>query len=616
MTHALIPLLFSAACTVTAPPEDAPPAPERPPIQVPTGPGHHYQLSFDAKHQQYLDVTAVFATEGAPELELMMATWTPGSYLIREYTRHLEGLTARGASGPLPAEKTRKNRWTIRTEGVDQVEVRYRLYSREMNVRGNWVSDDFAVLNGAPTFLTVVGQHDRPHAVDITLPASWAECVTALPTHPDGEPCRFIAPDFDTLVDSPILAGNPTLHDFEVQGVPHVLANIGDEAIWDGEKSARDVQRITEEIIAFWGQIPYEKYWYLNVIAEAGGGLEHKTSTLMMTSRWRSRIDDQHKGWLGLVSHEFFHTWNVKRLRPVALGPFDYENEVHTHDLWIAEGFTSYYDDLLLARAGLLDEDAYLAKLSKPIVTLQETPGRHVHPLGMTSYDAWIKFYRRDENSKNVTVSYYGKGAVVAWLLDAEIRRASYGRKSLDDVMRRAYALYSGERGYTSEEFRAIASEVAGADLSPFFARAVDSTEELDYQPALDWFGLRFDAPDAEADPDTDETATAWLGLQLSGDRLDTVLRDTPAHAAGFLVDDEILAVDGLRVTGSGWSERMKQYAPGDEADVLISRRGALRTLRVTFEEEPQAHGKLQVDDDAPIRAKQAREAWLASSQD
>ena len=613
--------LLLYGCTRVDPTPDPSATPPPSPIASDHLTGPHYALSFPAKHQQYVDITATYLTDGAPTLELMMATWTPGSYLIREYARHLEDIQARNEAGPLSIEKTRKNRWTVQTDGADAIEVTYRLYSREMNVRGNWVADDFAVLNGAPTFLTVVGGHARPHAVDIALPDDWQACVTALPVGPDNTPCHFVAPDFDTLVDSPIVVGRPTLHEFEVQGVPHVLANIGDSDIWDGEKSARDVQRITEEIVAFWGEIPYEKYWYLNVIAEAGGGLEHKASTLMMTSRWRSRVDDDHKGWLGLVSHEFFHTWNVKRLRPIALGPFDYENEVHTHDLWIAEGFTSYYDDLLLKRAGLLDEDEYLTRLSDQIVGLQDTPGRRVHPLGMTSYDAWIKFYRRDENSRNVTVSYYRKGAIVAWLLDAEIQRATFGKKSLDDVMRAAYALYSGERGYTSEEFRAVASDVAGVDLGPFFARAVDSTDELDYAPALDWFGLAFsEETEAESDASDDETTEdptdepAWLGFEWGGDRLTTVRRGTPAHTFGFLVDDEILAVNGLRVTGSGWASRMKQYKPSEDADILISRRGALRTLEVTFDEKPKAHGALTIDDDAPIRATQARSQWLTSS--
>jgi predicted metalloprotease with PDZ domain len=615
MRPSLFALLLSA-CTAIEPHPTPKPIPPVAPIAAPSGPGVHYTLEFEGRNQQYFEVTAVFPTAGNDTLELMMATWTPGSYLIREYAQHLEALQARSDSGSLPLEKTAKNRWTLQARGADTVAIRYRVYSRGLNVRGNWVEADFAMLNGAPTFLTAVdGQHQR-HDVQIVLPEEWGHCVTALPTHSDGKPCHFSAPDFDTIVDSPILAGNPTLYEFEVNGVPHVLANLGEGGVWDGDKSAADTQIITQEIADFWGTIPYEKYWYLNVIAESGGGLEHKASTLLITSRWNSRVEDSHKRWLGLVSHEFFHTWNVKRLRPLALGPFDYENEVHTHDLWIAEGFTSYYDDLLLKRAGLLDEDEYLKRLSSNIEGLQKTPGRHVHPLGMTSYDAWIKFYRRDENSKNVTVSYYTKGAVVAFLLDAEIRRATFGDQSLDDVMRLAYSRYSGERGYTSPQFRDVASEIAGTDLSPFFATAVDSTAELDYQPALDWFGLAFsdkedDDEDEHSDDDDDDDKVAWLGLHLSGDRISHVRRETPAHAFGFIVDDEIVALNGFRVTGGSWSERLKQYKPDDGAEVLISRRGELKTLVVTFGEEPETMMKLVIDDDAPIKTRKARVAWL-----
>ncbi len=606
-------VILTGCRVIEVEPSQEPAVPSEP-IAAPKLPTFHYTVSFDARSQQYVEVSAVFPTEGANELELMLPTWTPGSYLIREFSRHLEAVEARSDDRWLPVEKTAKNRWTIQTNGADRVQVDYRVYSRHMNVRGNWVEADFAFLNGAPTFLTAVGGHHKPHEVQIELPEDWEHCVTALPAHADGKPCHFLAPDFDTIVDSPIVAGNPALYEFEVAGVPHVLANLNEAGVWDGPKSARDTEIIAREIAEFWGTTPYEKFWFLNVITESGGGLEHKASTLMLTSRWNSRVEDNHKRWLGLVSHEFFHTWNVKQLRPVALGPFDYENEVYTHDLWIAEGFTSYYDNLLLKRAGLLDEEEYIERLSQAIGGLQQSPGRLVRPLRMTSYDSWIKFYRHDENSRNVTVSYYTKGAVVAFLLDAKIRRTTSGKKSLDDLMRVALKRYGGERGYTSKEFRDLASEVAGTDLTAFFARSVDSTDELEYDHALDWFGLKFDGEDElseDAEDPEQEEATAWLGLDLGGDRISEVRRSTPAHDFGFNVDDEIVALDGFRVTGSSWHERLKQYKPGDTAEVLISRRGELRTLSVTFAEDEEMQKKVIVDEDAPTRARQEREAWL-----
>ena len=577
----LLPLLF--ACS-SAPPEvvvEEPP----PPVELPADGATRYTLTFDDAHQHLLDVEMEVPTGGADEIELMMATWTPGSYLVREYARHIEGLQVDGGS----IAKTGKNRWVVKTEGKDAVRVKYRLYCREMSVRTNFVDADLAMLNGASTFLVRVDQLDQPSEVVLKTP--WPKVATGLDEAGEN---TWRARDFDQLVDTPIVAGDLQVYDFEVEGVPHQLVNWGEDGVWDGEKSAKDVEAITKAQIDFWGTIPYERYLYLNVISGSGGGLEHKNSTLMLTGRWRTHDDDAYERWLGLVSHEFFHTWNVKRLRPVELGPFDYENEVLTENLWIAEGFTSYYDDLLLLRAGLIDEDEWFDRMANNVKTVQKTPGRTVHPLSETSRDAWIKFYRSDENSQNTTISYYTKGAVVAFLLDAQIRHATGDQRSLDDVMRVAYERYSDEQGYTSEEFRALVNEVAKSDLSEFFRRSVDSTEELDYTIALDWYGLEFepveDEEEAEATEDSveeEEPADGWIGLQLSGDRVRGVKRGTPAFDAGFNVDDEILAVNGFRVTGGSWSETMGRYDAGEEVEVLISRRSKLRTLKVTLTEEP-----------------------------
>ena len=290
--------------------------------------------------------------------------------------------------------------------------------------------------------------------------------------------------------------------------------------MWDGPRSAKDVATIVREQRKFWGQLPYDKYVFMNLIVESGGGLEHKNSTVLMTSRWATRTAKAYRSWLELVSHEFFHVWNVKRLRPVELGPFDYENEVHTKSLWVAEGLTEYYGRLLLRRAGLETVESFLAgdPATKPgeppteIAALQLTPGRMVQPLESASYDAWIKFYRPDENSRNTAVSYYTKGAVVGFLLDAQIRRATSGAKSLDDVIRLAYDKYSGEHGFTSEEFRALASEVAGADLSGWLTTALETVEELDFAPALDYYGAPVQGEGAS------EGRSAAEGLALLGD--------------------------------------------------------------------------------------------------
>ena len=428
-------------------------------------------------------------------------------------------------------------------------------------------------------------------------------------------PDTWRAPDYDTLVDSPFGLGSPQVYPFAVDGIEHRLVNEGEGGVWDGPRSAADTEKIVRAARDLWGFVPYPRYVFFNFLTEASGGLEHKASTLLLTSRYKTRSRKAYLGWLSLVAHEHFHAWNVKRLRPQALGPFDYEAEAYTKDLWFSEGVTDYYADVLVRRAGLMTNKEYLRALSEPIDKVETTPGRKVQSLEMASFDAWIKHYRPDENTPNTAIDYYAKGAVVGFLLDATIRERTGGQKSLDDVMRGAYARFSGERGFTSEEFRRTASEVAGLDLSAFFAAALEGTGELDYGPALAYFGLRF-KPEKKKDEDDDDDKPekAWLGLVLRTDpgriTVAQVLRDAPGHAAGVNPDDELLAVGGFRVRPDQWDTRLESYKPGETVDLLVSRRDRLVTLRATFAKEPKPR-KLEALKDATDEQKQRLLAWL-----
>jgi predicted metalloprotease with PDZ domain len=426
-----------------------------------------------------------------------------------------------------------------------------------------------------------------------------------------------VAEDFDTLVDSPIYAGNARTWPFEVAGKPHLLVDEGEDGVWDGPRSAADAQKIVRTEVDFWGGAPYPRYVIFNLLTESGGGLEHKDACTLMSSRWRTRTREGYLEWLGLVAHEFFHAWNGKRLRPVELGPFDYEREVYTRSLWVAEGFTSYYGNLMVHRAGFSTVKEHLKGLSRAIEALQTAPGRQVQPLDESSFDAWIKAYRPTENSNNSTVNYYTKGEVVAFLLDARIRRATGGRRSLDDAMRLAFQRYSGEHGYRPEELRKTFEEVAGIDLGAWLHRAVDTTEELDYAEALDWYGLRF-APDTEKagkDAEPQELPAAWLGLDVSNHdgRLTVtgVKRGTPGYDAGANVGDEILAIDDFRVPPDGLEGRLKYYRPGEKATLLVARRDLLTRLPVTFGEKPRDRWKLETRPDATPQQKAHLAAWL-----
>ena len=574
-----------------------------------------YTLRFPAPQTHYVEVEALVPTDGLPTVELMMAVWTPGSYLVREYARNVEAVSAETERNePLPVEKTVKNRWRITTRKAPRIIVRYRVYSRDMSVRTNWVDSDFALINGAPTFLTRVGGEKRPHDVRVILPEAWKVVESPLPRSADS----FRAEDFDALIDSPLYAGNGKVYTFEAGGRPHVLLNEGEGGVWDGPRSVADAEKIAQAQIAFWGEAPYPRYVFFNLLTEAGGGLEHKDSSTLMSSRWRARTREGYLEWLGLVSHELFHAWNGKRLRPAELGPFDYESEAYTRNLWVVEGFTSYYGDLLVHRAGFSTRKQFLKNLSKSIETLETTPGRLVQPMDEASFDAWIKFYRRDENTPNSAVSYYTKGEVVAFLLDARIRRATGGKHSLDDALRLAYRRYSGERGYKTEEFRKVLEEVSGIGLGDWLTRAVESSGDLDYQETLDWYGLRFVSSEPQKKEDDQELPAGWLGVDLEkdGGRLVVTLvkRGTPAYEAGVNVGDEILAIDDYRVPPDGIENRLKAYRPGEKATLLVARRERLTRLPVTFGEKPKTRWKLEARPDATEEQKARLAAWLADA--
>jgi predicted metalloprotease with PDZ domain len=574
----------------------------------PQAPGQapiRYTLSFPAPQTHYVEVTASIPTRGRSVIELMMAVWTPGSYLVREYERNVEALTVSAGGRELAVTKSDKNRWRVATAGAQSVDLKYRVYGREMSVRTNWIEAGFALLNGAPTFITLADGLAAPHDVTILPAEGWKRSMTALPEAPGDH--HYIAPDFDTLVDSPIVLGNPSVYEFTVGGKKHYLVDEGEGGVFDGTRAAKDLEAIVTANLRLWGSLPYDKYLFLNMITEAGGGLEHKSSTVIMTSRWTTRTSRTYLSWLDTVSHEFFHAWNVKRLRPIELGPFNYERENETRSLWIAEGVTEYYGALNLHRAGLATRDQFLDLLSGNIEELQTTPGRLVQSAEQASFDAWIKYYRPDENSVNTSVSYYTKGAVLGFLLDARIRKATSGSKGLDDVMRLAYQRYAGTRGYTPADFRAVAEEVAGTSLKSFWEDAIEGTSELDYTEALETFGLRFRPAASSGRP--------WIGITTRNDAgrlvVSQVRRDGPASKAGLNVDDEILAIDDFRVRADRLDDRLQQYRPGDTVMFLVARREQLMRIGVTFDREPARSWRLEPLATATAQQTQQMERWL-----
>jgi predicted metalloprotease with PDZ domain len=456
-----------------------------------------HAIRFPTPDTHIAEVVATIPTGQHPAVELMMAVWSPGFYRVEDYAKNVHDVSALRPDGTKLVVEQTKNRWLIRNAGPwTTISVSYRLTCDRKSVTSNWVSDDLVVLNGAAAFVTIVGQPSRPHEVRLELPAKCKRSITAMDPAPDGLPNHYRAEDYDTLVDSPIVAGDLSIHEFEVEGSKHVLADAGEIGQWDGERAARNLEKMVRETHRFWGFLPFRRYVFLNVFRAGGGGLEHKNSTLL-TSSPRGAREPGSVRWLSFVSHEYFHAFNVKRLRPIELGPFDYEHPPSTKSLWISEGLTTYFGDLILVRAGLATPQDALNLLSSHIGQLQNSRGRLVQSLEQASLDVWSSGTSGVGRDSATKLSYYVKGPVVGFVLDARIRRATGGKKCLDDVMKLAYQRYSGERGFTPDQFRAVAEEVAGVDLKEWFRKALASTDELDYQEALDWYGLRF-APDEE----------------------------------------------------------------------------------------------------------------------
>src|SRR5258705_2954267 len=448
LTFLLAPLII--ACGISA---VAQTGKEVPPVDI------AYTVSMTRPHTHLLEVDIAVkrvADSKSPIEELLvMPVWTPGSYLVREYARHVQDFSARDSGGhSLKWEKINKDTWRVVTNGAHDWHASYRVYANELTVRTNELNSGHAFWNNAALLMYLDGFLKSPSTVQVLAPDIW-KVATGLPILP-GKKNTFRAANFDVLYDSPFEVSAFKTLSFTVQGVPHRIV-IDGEGNYDPERVRRDVQKIVEaEVTLMGGEIPYHDYTFiLHLRSTGGGGLEHLNSTALGFSRFNFQPERNYRGFLSLVSHEFFHLWNVKRIRPDALGPFDYTRENYTKLLWVAEGITDYYADVALKRAGLITDREFLAATARPFETLQNTPGRLVMSAEEASFDTWIKYYRPDENSVNSQVDYYNKGAILGLLLDLEIRRQSAGAKSLDDVMRYLYTdFYQQNRNYTPEDFQ------------------------------------------------------------------------------------------------------------------------------------------------------------------
>ncbi|MFZ2989909.1 M61 family metallopeptidase, partial [Ideonella sp.] len=557
---------------------------------------------------------SVTLTVAQPENRQLVSlpVWIPGSYMVREFGRHLSGMTATQGREARPLTQLDKTSWQVDCTGRAALTLRYDVYAFDSSVRTAFLDASRGFFNATSLCLRVHGREAEPHALSFgRLPKGW-QVATGMPA--GDAPGQYLSADYDELVDHPFELGTFWRGQFEAGGVAHEFVVAGAWPGFDGERLLADTRRICATQIAFWHgkrKPPFERYVFmLNAVEDGYGGLEHRASTALIANRRdlpRIGMDGMGDGYLtllGLISHEYFHTWNVKRLKPAEFHGYDYTQENYTQLLWFFEGFTSYYDDLMLVRAGLIDAPRYLKLLARTVNGVAATPGRHVQSVAESSFDAWVKYYRSDENTPNATVSYYTKGSLIGLLLDLRLRQAG---SSLDALMARLWKQCL-KQGVTEAAVLAAVAELGSAELAEDLRGWVHGRGDLPLAPDLLAAGLQI-GHEAEPWP-------ASLGLKLgesplTGVQVKSVLAGGVAARAGVSAGDELLAVDGWRIRRLDDARQWLQA--GAAFELLICRQQRMLTLTVAAQTVPAQGGLLTLAlADAPAAAAlPLRQAWL-----
>ena len=589
---------------------------------VQTVPNIEFTVSMPQPHTHLLEVEMRVRNASTPaQTDLVMPVWTPGSYLVREFARHVQDFEAKGAAGrALAWSKVNKNTWRVETGGQRDWRATYRVYANELTVRTSELNDRHAFWNNTALLMHIDGQLGVPSTLRVVPFKDWKVATGLQPLA--GERNTFIAPNFDVLYDSPVIASDFKTLSFEVRGTPHRIIIDGDQAgsNIDPERLRRDTQKVVEATIALMGDVPYRDYTFILLLRPGGGGgLEHLNSTALIANPFGFRSEASYVNFLSLVAHEFFHLWNVKRIRPDALGPFDYTKENYTRLLWVAEGLTSYYEDILLRRAGLISDKEALERMARNIQGVQNVPGRLAMSVEEASFDAWIKYYRQDENSINSQISYYDKGNVVGLLLDLRIRALSNGARSLDDVMRYLYTEHAKRgRNFSPADFQRAAEIAAGQSMDDFFSRYVRGRDELDYNAALATAGLRLDTTGAPPDAAKPAPQRTHLGATLvqDGDRLivRNVPAGTPAYEQGLNANDQIIAIDGVRASLSFLNARLDEKRPGDTVSLSVFRFDELRNFSVKLAGRVEAPYRIVPVANPSDEQKKIYQSWLGAA--
>lgn len=562
---------------------------------------------------------------------MSLPSWTPGSYMVREFAQHIVTIRAVKNGRDIAVKKINKNTFELQNS-LGQVAITYQVYGFDSSIRAAFIDDQQAFFNGTALFLRPHGSEDARFVLNISRPfvtgtANWqvATGMTKMDTDSDGFG-TYTADSYDELVDHPCQVSSMKRVSFMVSTIPHEIALVGDVRPFDDERLSKDLAEVCETQVNLFGEsAPFASYLFIARFEEGGyGGLEHRNSSMLLSSPYclpkkgLGEPDNQYRSFLALCSHEYFHAWNVKRLKPHNFVSYDFDGECYTTMLWIFEGITSYYDDLCVKRAGLISLSSYLELMGKNYGRLLRNRGRHVQSVAESSFDAWIKFYRQNENSLNTSVSYYLKGSFIGLYLDLVIRFNSEHQKSLDDVMRAAFDRYGRGAGIKEDEFLALLSEIGGIDTEDFKRKYIYGTDELPIKDLFHQFGIDCSIIPDELSVDDKTKMSAFLGLRLRFDDnarciVSFVEQDGPAMRAGMSPFDEMVAIDHVRIDGTNAPDLLAGLRVGESVDIVYARKKLMKSCSFTPSELPVQTCKLSLRPEIDAKDRGNLEKWLGS---
>ncbi len=578
-------------------------------------PALHYQLGMSQPHTHLLEVdfTVAEISKSESQLDFIMPVWRSGRYVILDFAGGVQEFTAFAGNDrnkKLPWAKIDKMTWRVKTEGQTTVSISYKVYANEFNLRTRGLNDQHAFVDGSAVFMYIEKYRHRPLTLHVKPYGDWH--VTTGLDRVAGKTNQFHAPSFDYLADCPLEIGKQQDFEFEVEGKKHYLSIFG-EGNWEKDKLLERLRKVVEANFKFWGDLPYRHYTFMVHSAPGmGGGTEHINSTIMGINPFGFRTDAGYDRFTSLSMHEFFHTWNVKQLRPAGINPYDFTKENYSPSFWISEGTTDYYTMLLMRRAGFYSVNRVLSDLGNMIRNDRQRPGRKIQSLEESSFDAWIKFWKSSENGQNREVSYYDKGGDVSLLLDLEIRHRSENRGSLDRVMREMYKRFPlNGPGFSAEDFQKVVEEVGEGGFADFFSKYVRGTEEIDFAKFLGYAGLDVQESKSNA-------VKPWLGIATrereSQTMITAVIAGSPAYEAGLNVGDELLAIDGYRTRSNQVADRLSDFKVDDTIRLTVFRAEQLREFHVKLQAEEIPEFTVKHRDHPTELQKKIYEDWLGAA--